>query len=94
MNLNSRVTRLENELFGVDANPLLTGAYTYHSHIIIGGPEQGTREWVRNNETGQCYEVTPEWRKLNDEYTDAMLRAGTPVEYDVIIGTPLTTNDE
>lgn len=30
MNLNARATRLENALFGVSANPLQTGAYTFY----------------------------------------------------------------
>lgn len=87
MNLHQRVQRLENALFGVGANPLLTGAYTYHSEIIIAPGETITREWVQNAQTGQRYTVTPEWRAMIDEYDDEMIRAGTPVEFDVIIGT-------
>ena len=94
MNLNDKLNRLENTLYGVGSNPLLTGAYTYHSVVTIGGPNNGAREWVQNNATGLCYEVTPEWRKMIDEYQDEMIRAKTPIEFDVILGTPLTTNDE
>jgi hypothetical protein len=94
MNLNDRVTRLENTLFGTGANPLLTGAYEHYMGIEITPGGSVTREWVENTQTGQRYAVTPEWRKMIDEYDAEMIRAGTPVEFDVILGTPTTTNPE
>lgn len=94
MNLNDKLNRLENTLYGVGSNPLLTGAYTFHSVVTIGGPNNGAREWVQNNATGHRYDVTPEWRKMIDEYNDNMIRAGTPVEFGFQIGPDeISTND-
>lgn len=79
MNLNDKLNRLQQTLTGATGNPFIAGTHEHHLTVNVNpsgnGPER--IEWVQNVATGERYEVTPEWRKLIDEY-DAHPYAPTP----------------
>lgn len=70
MKLNDKLNRLEQNLTGATGNPFIAGTHEHHLTVNVSPSGKGPEriEWVQNLTTGERYEVTPEWRKMIDEY--------------------------